>query len=738
MVLLARKDEEGNTQALYDHLHGAGRLASGFEDEFADISRTAAVLHDVGKVAQQFQTYLLSDDGHRGDVQHARQGAFVVNDFFESKGEIEEIAKEILELAISKHHGGLPDCIDESGNRAFLLGFTESDKSNEKYAYQEIKRGLNGLALDLQSNFRGSAEDIACFLKKIKSLGMSKDSIYFYLGLLVKLIYSRLVDADRTDAACFETRKQYRPNTVDWQNLISRLDKSMRSFDSSSEINRIRHQINEQCCLAGARETGIYRLSIPTGGGKTLASLNFALHHALKTGKHRIIYVIPYLSITTQTAKTFRDVLGLNADSDVLLEHYSTAGMQRSADVADNASSEFKHHNIAMRSVRQGGRRDIFLGARECQAYVKPCEFGGGEGFYDSYGEWNMGYMFHGFSYPDENPDHNLISRFWTPIMEDGVIRFESPDSPLLDRHIVRHGFVIIRVDSSPISKEYAIMAALENKIDFAIAFAVNNANPNGDPLNGNRPRTTSEGLGEVSDVALKRKIRNRLQDAGESVFVQSDDRSDDGAKSLSDRFNTYLKTLPKDEQKQKNVVFGKVCERWLDVRSFGQVFAFKKAKDTDEVSIGVRGPVSIQPAFSINPIAIDDVQITKSVNSETTDSGKKSSDTMGMKYRVSGRAVYVTYGSISPQLAERTGFSAEDAEKIKEALVTLFENDESSARPSGSMEVLDVVWFAHNCKGGQYSSAKVHRSVSVDADGTVNVDDASIPGLRYEVIEGR
>lgn len=94
----------------------------------------------------------------------------------------------------------------------------------------------------------------------------------------------------------------------------------------------------------------------------------------------------------------------------------------------------------AMRSVRQGGRRDIFLGARECQAYVEPCEFGGGEGFYDSYGEWNMGYMFHGFSYPDENPDHNLISRFWMPIMKDGVIRFESPDSPLLDRHIVRHG----------------------------------------------------------------------------------------------------------------------------------------------------------------------------------------------------------------------------------------------------------------------------------------------------------
>ena len=1009
MVLLARKDEEGNTQALYDHLHGAGRLASGFEDEFADISRTAAVLHDVGKVAQQFQTYLLSDDGHRGDVQHARQGAFVVNDFFESKGEIEEIAKEILELAISKHHGGLPDCIDESGNRAFLLGFTESDKSNEKYAYQEIKRGLNGLALDLQSNFRGSAEDIACFLKKIKSLRLSKDSIYFYLGLLVKLIYSRLVDADRTDAACFETRKQYRPNAVDWQNLISRLDKSMRSFDSSSEINRIRHQINEQCCLAGARETGIYRLSIPTGGGKTLASLNFALHHALKTGKRRIIYVIPYLSITTQTAKTFRDVLGLNSDSDVLLEHYSTAGMQRSADVADNASSEFedagehqrklaaerwdnpiivttmvefletvmsargtklrKFHNMAdsviifdeiqslpmntinlfneivsflskitnstillcsatqpllektkrenlllsekpdliaetesyedklrrtrivasaenkscdelgqiiYQQARKNGNclaivnlkkeaREIFqclerldvnhefelihLSTAMCGRHRTDClnrigalldpgnpkpvicvstqlieagvdisfacvvrAMAGLDSIMQAAGRCNRNGESvepkNVYVYPLKDEDSmerylpdiamgkqltlqimenypgkdllssNILEQYYDMLLrkKDGNGKGGYTDCPIRGRaegattaydllsfnecdrsqftnttggkyglcfaqafQTVSDNFhVIIRVDSSPISKEYVIMAALENKIDFAIAFEVNNANPNGDPLNGNRPRTTSEGLGEVSDVALKRKIRNRLQDAGESVFVQSDDRSDDGAKSLSDRFNTYLKTLPKDEQKQKNVVFGKVCERWLDVRSFGQVFAFKKAKDTDEVSIGVRGPVSIQPAFSINPIAIDDVQITKSVNSETTDSGKKSSDTMGMKYRVSGRAVYVTYGSISPQLAERTGFSAEDAEKIKEALVTLFENDESSARPSGSMEVLDVVWFAHNCKGGQYSSAKVHRSVSVDADGTVNVDDASIPGLRYEVIEGR
>ncbi|MFD0704739.1 type I-C CRISPR-associated protein Cas7/Csd2 [Alloscardovia venturai] len=281
-------------------------------------------------------------------------------------------------------------------------------------------------------------------------------------------------------------------------------------------------------------------------------------------------------------------------------------------------------------------------------------------------------------------------------------------------------------------------MESLQSKIDFALVFTVRNANPNGDPLNDGRPRTTSEGFGEVSDVALKRKIRNRLQDAGERIFVQSEDRVEDGEKSLSDRFNSFLKELPKDVQRQKDVVYDKVCEQWIDVRSFGQLFAFKNKGDgTDISSLGIRGPVTIQSAFSAEPIAIDDVQITKSVNSETKDAGK-SSDTMGTKYRVSGNAIYTTYGSISPQIASKTGFTAEDAEKIKNALVSLFENDESSARPSGSMEVVAVVWFVHNSKSGQYSSAKVHRSVSVDSDGKVSVDESSIPNLHYEILEGR
>lgn len=274
-------------------------------------------------------------------------------------------------------------------------------------------------------------------------------------------------------------------------------------------------------------------------------------------------------------------------------------------------------------------------------------------------------------------------------------------------------------------------MQTLQKKIDFAVIFNVKNANPNGDPLGGNRPRTTSDGLGEVSDVCLKRKIRNRLQSEGCEIFVQSDDNVTDGKKSLSERFNDFIKTFEKTEQKNRFIA-DKVCEKWIDVRSFGQVFAFKKIGDVNEVSLGIRGPVTIQSAFSTEPVILESIQITKSVNSETND--KKSSDTMGMKHRVN-HAVYVTYGSISPQLAEKTGFSEDDAEKIKNALVTLFENDESAARPSGSMEIIKVIWWEHNNKYGQYSSAKVHRALKVNSDGTYVLEQ--LENLNCEEIDG-
>ena len=285
-------------------------------------------------------------------------------------------------------------------------------------------------------------------------------------------------------------------------------------------------------------------------------------------------------------------------------------------------------------------------------------------------------------------------------------------------------------------------MSALEHKIDFSVIITAKNANPNGDPLNGNRPRENYDGYGEISDVCIKRKIRNRLQDMGERIFVQSDDRCDDGFKSLHDRVKGNDKLAALSKQKNTDVdLFAKAaCEEWIDVRSFGQVFAFKG----DSVSVGVRGPVSIQQAVSVAPIDITSMQITKSVNGE---SGKesKASDTMGTKHRVDF-AVYVFHGSINCQLAEKTGFSAEDASKIKSALETLFENDCSSARPEGSMEVRRVYWYEHDCKMPKYTSAKVHRLLNVKRKDGVDrprgFDDYEITldtldGLTPEIFEG-
>jgi CRISPR-associated protein Csd2 len=279
----------------------------------------------------------------------------------------------------------------------------------------------------------------------------------------------------------------------------------------------------------------------------------------------------------------------------------------------------------------------------------------------------------------------------------------------------------------------------LQSKIDFAVIFRVQHANPNGDPLNGNRPRTDYQGLGEVSDVALKRKLRDRLQEAGQSIFVQSDDRKTDGETSLRNRAESGLGKEHFKKGANKDKTTQEACKKWFDVRAFGQVFAFGKEGDAGGVSIPIRGPVSIHAAFSKERVNVTSTQITKSVNGEG-DGSKRGSDTMGMKHRVDF-GIYETYGSINPQLAQRTGFGQDDAEAIKQALPRLFENDTSSARPDGSMRVLKVVWWKHSSKAGQHSSAKVHDSLRglLQNDGSFDESalKAALPGLQPEVIDG-
>lgn len=281
----------------------------------------------------------------------------------------------------------------------------------------------------------------------------------------------------------------------------------------------------------------------------------------------------------------------------------------------------------------------------------------------------------------------------------------------------------------------------LEHKIDFMVTVEVREANANGDPLSGNMPRTNAANQGLISDVAIKRKIRNRMQDFGHTIFVQANDRIEDGLNSLEKRFKTQFTGKESDEE-----INEKANQLWMDVRSFGQVFTYLKDR-----SFAIRGPVSVSMAKSLDPIIISSLQITRSTNGvEPKKAGGRSSDTMGTKHFVD-YGVYVIKGSINPNFAEKTGFSDADAEIIKEVLVSLFENDASSARPEGSMRVREVFWFTHSNKLGNVSSARVFDLIEFDKEkqDKDSYDDYRIhlnqeklaeyeaKGLKVDILEG-
>lgn len=276
-------------------------------------------------------------------------------------------------------------------------------------------------------------------------------------------------------------------------------------------------------------------------------------------------------------------------------------------------------------------------------------------------------------------------------------------------------------------------MSKLAKRIDFVALISVENANPNGDPLLQNTPRTDSDGYGEISDVCIKRKIRNRMQDLGYQIFIQSPERAGyDGEKSLDSRYKAAFKSAGKaDIEETKKAA----CEKWLDVRSFGQVFAFdgqddsgdKKSKGKgDGVSISVTGPVSIRIARSVSIPIITSMQITKSVNGKISKNGGKSKDTMGMKNFIRF-GLYRIEGSIGVQQAERTGFSEEDADVIKKCLKTLFENDATAARPAGSMNVERLFWYENTCPLGDVPVRNVFRSIDVHLKDENNTDPHSV-----------
>lgn len=358
-ILYGRKSEDGDTQPLRDHLLGAGRLAQSFEQEYSDLAYAAAVLHDIGKASDDFQAYLLNNQGERGSVHHAIHGALLTQQSQYQTSQEAQLANAILALAIAKHHGELPDCIfrqqDQYGANSIFEVFAGKIPQVDQDNFTQVRSRLDELQLDVDQILQQAASNIQEFhsaLAAHQQTITTYDQVMFYYGLLVKYIYSRLVDADRLDAAAFTMPASQREHALvqtqpDWEAYIQKLADFTSTFDTASPINRVRTSIYSQCQESSQRETGIYQLAVPTGGGKTLASLNFALHHAKQWNKRRIIYVIPYLSITTQTAQVFRSVFNLDAENAVLLEHYSSADSYRT--------------NSLQRAVETGQRDDESL-----------------------------------------------------------------------------------------------------------------------------------------------------------------------------------------------------------------------------------------------------------------------------------------------------------------------------------------------------------------------------------------
>ncbi len=277
----------------------------------------------------------------------------------------------------------------------------------------------------------------------------------------------------------------------------------------------------------------------------------------------------------------------------------------------------------------------------------------------------------------------------------------------------------------------------LQNRIDFLGVIVAERCNPNGDPVDRNVPRCDFDGYGYISDVCLKRKIRDRLYDAGYEIFVSQPWQLPGDVKSLKDQVNKVPEMVKARKEKDEEA-FGKAaCEKWIDVRSFGQVFAFK---GNNFISTPVRGPVSICEAKTLDIVNINQEFITKVINLDDAqnDSGI-SSDRLGSRFKINHGA-YVFRGSIHTQLAEKTGFSDEDAEAIKNAILHMYQGDASINRPSGSICLHRLYWWQHNCPNGQYSPIKVFRSVHLKPEAEYPYYSETLeqlPALKPEIIEG-
>ena len=278
----------------------------------------------------------------------------------------------------------------------------------------------------------------------------------------------------------------------------------------------------------------------------------------------------------------------------------------------------------------------------------------------------------------------------------------------------------------------------LGKKAVFMALAVVNDANPNGDPASGNMPRTTVDGFGKMSPVCIKRKLRNRLQDLGHDIFIVADGRYDDGINNIYDRVMDNPDVNAAITNGDNDAARRALLENFIDCRAFGAVIAAKGSGKGKGISIDVRGAVTIQGAVTLEPIVICEDQIAKSVNGSGRDG--LSSDRLGSRYTVE-HGLYIIKGTVNPFYAKQNGFTEDDLEAIRTALASLFENDESAARPAGSMVMAKVIWWEGNITNNGIS--RLYDSVSIRVkDGVMrpeSIEDYEVtvdPGTGAEVTD--
>ncbi|MDZ4124561.1 MAG: CRISPR-associated endonuclease Cas3'', partial [Hydrogenophaga sp.] len=356
VIAHVRPDTE--VQLLKTHLENVGRLAAIFATKFglAKHGELIGLLHDLGKYSDEFQAYIKSATGLlnqdedeefvdagelKGKVDHSTSGAQFIWDQLAARSHMHHALAQMLALCVVSHHSGLIDCLKPSSGRPVEDGFSKRmGKPSEKTHLQEVmtKADLSimkrasallddgGLSIAFQQWLRTLHEKAPGASRAEKDQSPAQK---FQQGLLVRALFSCLIDADRIDSADFEYpgrgRQRHLGAYEAWEALIQRLELHMGSFPAAHPIDGLRRDISDHCLGASERSTGIYSLTVPTGGGKTLASLRFALHHAKKHGLDRIIYVIPFTSIIDQNAEVVRRILepsGVKAGT-VVLEHHS-------------------------------------------------------------------------------------------------------------------------------------------------------------------------------------------------------------------------------------------------------------------------------------------------------------------------------------------------------------------------------------------------------------------------------